>query len=77
MTITDLLFQLYSNQLQTSLLLEHREHPCHPPDKQKPQAEAKKITNPKLPILVFQQVQQECSFKFFYILKNTSKYIYK
>lgn len=31
---TDLLFQLCSTQLQTWLLLEHRERPCHPPDAQ-------------------------------------------
>lgn len=55
MMITDLLFQLYSTQLQTLLLLEHREHPCHPPDKRKLQVEAKKCQTPNFQIHYFRK----------------------
>lgn len=62
--ISDLLFQIYSAQLQTLLLLEHRGYPCHPPDKKKLQG--KEMPNPKRPVTLLPQVQKEFSFKFSY-----------
>lgn len=46
MPITDLLFQLYSTQLQILLLLGHREYPCHPPGNEKRHVKAKKWQPP-------------------------------
>lgn len=71
---TDLPFQLCSTQLQTWLLLEHREHPCHPPDAQNnsSQKETGKQTSKFSTFISY--VQEELSLSFS-IFKN--KYIYK
>lgn len=52
--ISDLLFQIYSAQLQTLLLLEHRGYPCHPPDKKRPlQVKVKKCQTPNFQLQYF------------------------